>query len=311
MIIFKNLNRNFRKGVFGHLFILFFSLLLISCFNEIPYPFDAEEHEVVLTGFNTNNNPLKIQLHYTVKVLDTAQIPINNALVYLYKNEQLIDTLDFVTEIIDDETVSYYKSTHYPECENNYSIKAITNIGKIVDTHDYLSNGPMVSNVQILENQFTIINDIGYEYNYAKLKFTLTDTQPTTNFYEINVLLYSPEFEIQKNIICSIDQQYISDTEILNDPFMVNTHGLIISDQFFNQSSKGFELYFRYSQSWLQNQPYKYIVEINNISENYYHYSKQVSNYNPDNEPFNVLSNISGGLGIFALYASKKDTITP
>lgn len=299
------------KGVFGHLSIFFFSILLSSCFNEIPYPFDMENREVILTGFNNNNKPLKIQLNYGAMVLDTAQNPINNANVYLYKNEQIIDTLEFVTEIIDNETVSHYKSTHYPECENNYSIKAITSDGKNVTTQDYIPNEPIVSNVQIFENQFTIINDIGNEYNYAKLKFTLTDILPITNFYEIKVLIDFIDIDFQKNIPCSIDEKYISDTEILNDPYLFNTSGLLFSDHFFNQNSKDFELYFRYSQNWFQNHPYKYIVEINNISENYYHYIKQISNYNPDNEPFNLFSNIGGGKGVFALFSTKRIEITP
>ncbi len=295
------------KGVFGHLSIFFFSILLSSCFKEIPYPFDMKNREVILTGFNYNNKPLKIQLNYGAMVLDTAQNPINNANVYLYKNEQIIDTLEFVTEIIDNETVSHYKSTHYPECENNYSIKAITSDGKNVTTQDYIPNEPIVSNVQIFENQFTIIEEGGYEKKYSKLKLTLTDIVPTQNLYEITVSKYFVDDE--ENINCYIDNQYITDNEILNDEKVIFTNGIFFSDRFFNQNSKDFEFFFS-AWSPTSNQPYYYIVEVQNISENYYRYIKDII-YLSENEHYNVLNNIVGGRGIFALSATKQIEITP
>jgi len=131
---------------------------------------------------------------------------------------------------------------------------------------------------------------------------------PTQNLYEITVSKYFVDYE--RKIKCDINNHYISDSELLNDEKVIYTNGIFFSDRFFNQNSKDFEFFF---SAWSpnSNEPYYYIVEVQNISENYYGYIKDTNIYHPENEYYNVFNNIVGGRGIFALSATKTIEITP
>ncbi|MCD6111939.1 MAG: DUF4249 family protein [Bacteroidales bacterium] len=86
------------------IYIIVFTLILISCTKEIEINIPEEKHKLV--AYSTivpftfpNPKPLGLTLQSSLHIFDTSTSIINDAMILYYENDLLKDTLRYVDSL--------------------------------------------------------------------------------------------------------------------------------------------------------------------------------------------------------------------
>jgi Domain of unknown function (DUF4249) len=291
-----------------------------SCEKTVTVDVPMPPSKLVVNGIVQANNLFTVNVGKSETVLSTNTInsfKVNNAFVQLYENNILKDTL------------------LYNSVNNNYVVKnaTVATIGKnyklvatlagfaTVDAETTTPSNIMIQNISRIVNARTDAN--GGTQDEIKIKFT--DNASETNYYLFKIkkpVNYSGSQLEYRTIFCLKSSDVDIDKTRNTDPLDVNScidNGFLMADKNFNGNTKTISLFvnsyelteFTYS---VNQKKYKAIVEMNNISKNYYNYRRSIQTYkdnvdNPFSEAVLVYTNVNNGYGIFSSYTAAIDTI--
>lgn len=282
------------------LFVPFVIYQFTSCAVERDYPFDSNTTESVVFSMNKANEPIKVQISETMKVLDTTRNFISNAQVFIYEDNAITDTLKY-----SDKSRNYVSNKVIgPDTEVGLEIK-LDGGEKILKSTDRIPVPPKIDTIG-LEEDVLKIYDEGEEDIYSRLTLTLNEGAANT-YYNIILRLITNDGE--ETLTAFFDDYHISDPDLIHADNVFYDQGVIIKNNSIIGQKKLQLLFIVYLKP--DNGDYYYELEIQNVSENYYKYVKDVYNVEGENEVFNVFTNIEGGKGVFSFYSVSKDTIYP
>ncbi len=282
------------------LFVPFAIYQFTSCAVERDYPFDSGTTEPVVFSMNKVDEPIKVQISETMKVLDTTRNFISNAQVFIYGDNAITDTLKY-----SDNSKSYVSNkVIQPNVEVGLEVK-LDGGEKILKSTDRIPVPPKIDTIA-LEEDVLKIYDEGEEDIYSRL--TLTLNEGTTNTY-YNIILRLIPNDGGQTLTAFFDDVHISDPDLINADNVFYENGVIIKNNTIIGQKKLELLFIVYSKP--NNGDYYYELEIQNVSENHYRYVKDVYNIEGEDEVFNVFTNIEGGKGVFSFYSVYKDIIYP
>lgn len=285
---------------------------LNSCTKKLDYDFKEQPKKLIINSILTPDSLLKVYVSSTQNILKADTIIIDNALVLLYQNNVLYDTLTYhgkglympKNDLYPCERCVYkviVKASGYPDAEAEDKMPVL-NLG--YDVH--------------------ITYPSGYDQNNEPIGlFDLTFKDPAgeKNYYEL--MIYFKEFGNNKYSYLTWSD-IKTDDKILKDEgdmdYYQNASGILISDKLFNGHNISIKFKILGQIFNIPGIPTKdAFVVLRSVSESYYKYKKYLLRhlYNQNNsnslddplhllfssEPSNMYTNVNNGYGIFVGYS--------
>lgn len=283
------------------------ALLMASCEKDISVDVPQQSARLVLNSVNVLGEQIRVRLGHTVPILNYnggTEPNIPDALVLLYENDELADTLAYSPDEHE------YISTITSKPGRAYKVKAAA------------SGFPSVE--ASTEAPVTVTLGLGYEPNAGtdrfnnrmdRLEATFTDIPgDVTDYYRLRIIKAGLNFQYFAGGCIESSDPDIENLldETIGDVLCYSGEGIFCNDRNFNGQSKMISLLVNHKE--LQsvadsNGNNSYImVWLDHISEPYYRYLKTTAylihnNSNPFAEPTNASTNISNGYGIFTIVA--------
>jgi hypothetical protein len=306
-------------------FILpFYSLLLLSCVVDSDLPLPKTKPVFVVNGILNPDSVIKVNLSKTKNLIEQGKFElVQNALIKLYENDLLIDTLNEVSN-------GDYVSAHTPVESSRYKI-VITgpDIEEAIEAEDVVPSRPSYSACfkRTVDIQFTNTFDVTVAINSLKtgsyqsfpwIEFISHDYKGTDTsklliqkFYIINSnSTYLDNFNSTfDNYTGYNDYKFYARVKesFINDPnTQVNILGGVTT-----QTSR----LFQYERITNLTKDQKLILNVLNCSSSYDRYLKSTLENFLNTEflgisslfsgPVKIYSNVKNGTGIFAAYSPR------
>lgn len=291
-------------------FIALFSAF--SCTKVVEVDIPEREAKAVVYCLFKQEDTMRVRLTKSKGILDDNEYKIENAKLYLLKNNVYIDTLHYED--------SLYVSNVTTEINLDYQIICeIPGMG-VVHASDKIPDLPVITETEISEVSINPNNSVYVNYSNfnRQLKFTLLDTPGKDSFYEIYLAIQYYDSISQQNVLVYISKK-------TNDPIIENEDILryypqtyVFSDELFKDASADISIYYKsvpYPVNVGNLNPgdtYSLVIVARSISEDYYRFRKKLFQhlYYQDNDvwdgvgaPVQMYTNIDGGYGIFAGYS--------
>lgn len=293
--------------------ILYF--LLVSCTKEVYYDFPGVEPTPVLFCYFTDNKPFEVYLSLSIGVSDTNFTSISNAMITIYENNELFDTLTYAG-------TGKYIGTKIPTISNNYKVIANCPGYKTLTAEDYLPN---IINIEGFEMKVQAgVHQWGDYYSEAALTFTDENNMP--NYYEISSFLTYFYEDYDGNFISDtledVFWEYnITDPVLLaEDIFDYDPVNWIFNDKLIDGETYSLKIPYDYLSDFEQNS--ELTIYLYAVSENYYNFKKSLIKhlFNQGGREFDfaiydignpvaLSTNIENGYGAFLGYARASKTI--
>jgi hypothetical protein len=292
----------------GKLFFRVFLLgiLATSCREIIPETFPEFTPVPTINAYLIEGDTLKVNVSLAEKV-DTQRLGfVEDANVDLYVNDEFAESLVYVDKGI-------YQSGCIVQSLNKYTCKVTIPGFDTIICEQVIPALPIIKGIEH-------INTAGKDEegtSYPALKVTFKNNMVNVVYYEVEIILLRG----YSNRIATIHT--IVDPVILNEGLPIS----LFSNELIKDSV--YTLYLNYSTgnaSSFNNAPlrttlYPFVVELRQVSEDYYRFKKQLYLYENglwsdgiinSMTNTNIYSNIENGYGIFAGYSTAiSDTITP
>lgn len=251
-------------------------LLGSSCSKDITLNLPTYESKLVIEFYLENNKPLKCLLQESVPYTDTSQLKLVNSALIVLKYSGISDTLLNI----------FYRDSKFEKIYNYYNPK-LMNLRPGIDYELYVkdSQGREMS-AQTRVNTLVGIDSFIYNYNSinnAAVGLVFNDNSSEKNFYRI--------VAFKDSIVVKEER----------------TWDITLTDNVFNGNQFSFYTGYTYNRGdtitgrlyHLTADHYNFASSVNN---------SQSSNGNPFGQPANIVSNVSGGHGIFTVitYDEKK-----
>jgi hypothetical protein len=288
----------------------------VSCEKVINIDFPDEGRKIVLNSLFDSDSTLTIKLTKSVHVLSTNYNfePVTNATVWLYENEQLIET---TTE--NDE--GYYHFNSKIKSGKTYSINANADGLPGISSKTIVPTPVIIDTINL---DFRIVNEVfGPFLKQIDFNLEFKDNPLEQNFYMLNAYFYQIEgYAVSQDN----DTTYMKNRCNLNlstpIPAITENNGYIGMSIIFDDATFNGELYnlqfqseYLYFNAYYNQDPETTIYfSLSSISKDYYLYLVSYSKYLdiqgiPLAEPIKVHSNIENGFGIFAGAAIAIDSV--
>jgi hypothetical protein len=292
--------------------ILFLLLIMVSsCIKEITIDFPNYEESVIVNSIFRPDSLIQIFLNKSQFILDTKKTTLSNATVYLFENNQILDTL-----IPKDST---YLSKYKPKPLTPYKIQIQhPDFQTDITAEDILPELPEFSNIHFEDSLY-----FGGEGRFfSQISIEIQDDPHQENFYEL--LLYLIK---ESDSFPYFDQSELYFDPVKNDRILLqesnldfSEKNLLFSDQEFIENRHLFKINFRpFSYSFFNpNNRIYLIAKIRNVSKSYFNFKKQLRHHieggfydiwDGTGEAIRLNGNIQNGYGIFAGYSEVIDTL--
>lgn len=292
---------------------------MASCFVEIDEWFDEQNSNIpVVECYFCPQEIFSLSLYNTNNIADaSARTPIADALVKLFENGILIDTLTHIQEC----NYATQNGTK-PKVGHKYSVEITVPLGGILTASDSIPLAPNIT--------FEGVTPDAYFFEgipYAKQSFSIYDQLITENFYDIELLFqddgmegYSPA-ALASNSYIFKNEGYYPHIYVMQNSTLNN---LPFRNESFKEQTESVDILYMTATIQFGGDPRIYqpthqlVTKISSISKDLYHFKTsliiQVENREGNSlfgliEPKNVYTNIDGGAGIFAGYNSVCDTV--
>jgi hypothetical protein len=274
------------------------SITLTSCTKPYTIQLDNTETQVVVYSILSPDSLITINLTESVDMSKYASSkydfkPIDNAQVFIYKNNTIIDTAIYASD-------GYYYGSTKPLENNSYKLQV-----RAEGYDEVKAEGLIPTKIKI---DSIIKTEIKKDKKY-EIAILFTDPPNEDNYYCIYMF--------------GITNYYSTDDQVIGSWESTDAIRPIFTDKLFQ--GKQYEIKFNVHVNIYEH----YSFDVNNIaiylyslSERYYlflqSYNKQIPKSGDDLmeffqqgliEPIPIYSNIEGGLGIFAGYAISTDTV--
>ncbi len=282
-------------------FHLLLTTILLSCRKVVQDEFPDIQESPVVNSIIIADSLIKVHVSYTGKIDSNKLQNVDNVTINLLENNQFKESLRYVKN-------GLYISNLYAKPGNTYVCEVnIPGYNSIfcIDSIPYTAEIKNISH----------INQAGKDeegLSYAAVKFTFTNNPGIKQYYEVIIKTYNNDYEDNAELV------NITEPLILHEglPIALFTNELI--------KSEIYEMTLNYttnSFSYMDMNLYPLVLELRNISYDYYQFIKSLYLYEigrfPDalgssSSVFSVYSNVKGGNGIFSGYSScQSDTIYP
>ena len=315
----------------------FLFLLLSACQNEIDYKGGVSNPRLVMNAL-LNADTLENKLFLNLSG-NQGTPEVKDALVHLYVNNELKETLPYIRRGDNDRTGYYLISTPFAE-EDKVRIEATSSDG----VHRVYAEVVVPQRIDIQRIDTATVTQLNSYLNNSeiiRLKITLNDRVNEQNYYQLGVKqnyitcgrFYKEEentiftrteiaFESSFDMALS-DGKPMSEAEIENGifPTVRNQYG-IFDDTYFKDKSYTltvyttiFENYYPYVEI-LKSETLAYDVSLKCITKEQYYYLRAMNILDSDsfdpimNQPVQLPSNVTGGLGFVGMQASTTQTET-
>lgn len=272
-------------------YILLLSILVSCDEKEITINLDKHESKLVVNSLLAPSDSIKVNISKSISILENDTVNyIENAEVQFYCQNELVNTMNYLSEGL------YYLNASIIKGKE-YSIVVDTSGFKTVTASCVIPAPPQILSVDTIS-----IND---EYLYCEIEFR--NDLSTLNYYLLEVESKYPLLNsdsILSNQVDIINSELIIENGDLGEELerLVFT-GEVLQDSVY---ALGFILGKEMLSSGTHSSNTLYI-NLKKISEEYYLYVK--SYYASESEQDEVYSNVENGYGIFAGYSLAIDSI--
>lgn len=295
-------------------------ILITSCEKTITVSIPAAQPKLFIEGITESGDIFKVRVGKVASVLtvtDSNTFKVNDALVQLYVNNVITDTL--IYNPLSHNYIAKNKTIAIPG--NTYLIKAAA---EGYFTAEAETTTPAVTLIQDITRKVNVRKDnMGNEMDEIKISFQ--DNGDQTNYYLFKIK--GPIYAYDTNVVySSFPCLYSGDADIdrneVTDPTSINNcifSEFFMTDKNFNGRQKEITLFTQsnYLTPYLNtdnNKLYRAVIELYSINDAYYKYRKSYDNYfnnndNPFSEPVLVYSNVKNGYGLFSSVNVVRDTI--
>lgn len=306
-------------------FIIGFSLItIISCEKEITSDFDKFEPQLVINSILNPDTYFQVQVGHTSKMTDTSNVLIDKAIVELWMDNKLIESLGYVGQGL------YKSEMSKPMPGHIYQIKVSAPGYEEVTAYDTIPLTVEITDAFYIFHFETDINrpsnaDMVVEFsdpfdeeNYYELifysKYThydywngYNDTVTTISYYN-DFLIYDPILIAEGDIDYKPTSAYFSDKLFDGKKVTISLNIDTYGGGWLNgicDFGGGFKIaelrtisysYFQYRKKWTQHL-YNQGIDLN-IQD-----SDEFRAFLFTGEPVNMFSNVENGYGVFIGYA--------
>lgn len=295
-------------------------LFAIACEKNITVKVPVQPVKLVVNGIISMNNPFRVSVGRTAGILEVLgpdSFKITNALVQLYENSVLKDTLVYNTN----SGIYRVKNNTAALSGNTYRITASV---PGFTTAEATTIAPAPIAIQSITRRINAKTDANGNL-LDEVKIIFKDDATVTNYYLIKIRRpFYPDGNtaVYNGIYCLHSSD--KDIERRNNTDPTDFENCIdqeffMQDKNFNGSLKEISVFVNQYElnpvrNPTNNKIFKAVVELNNITADHYKYRKSYNAYrdsedNPFAEPVLVFGNVKNGYGVFSTYSLARDTI--
>ena len=282
-----------------------------SCTKVVEVDIPEHKAKAVVYSLFKQEDTIKVSLTKSKGIFDDNEYKIENANLYLLKNDVYIDTLQYKEDL--------YVSDVIAVCNQDYQlICKVPGMGVLRATAK-IPDLPVITDTEITEVNISI-DDYSYDIKYdRKLKFTLLDTPAKDSYYEIYLALQYYDNFNQQDVLEHLPGYNTNDPLIKNEDILqYYPETYVFSDKLFKDGSTDISIYYKsdtpsfYVNNLNSGDPYSFVIVARSISKDYYLFRKKLfaHTYLQDSDvwdgvgaPVQMYTNIAGGYGIFAGYS--------
>ena len=266
--------------------IPFIALIFISCEKRIEIEMPEHQPKAVINCFFKPDEPFSIYAHKSTAITDPLSLPVEDAIIKLYKDAVFIETLQF--------NDSLYQSEHIVEEEATYKIIADFPVLERVTATNYAPVPPTLISAEFLG---LIATSNGFDK--YQINIEIEDDVTKNNYYQITLV---GEYEY-------VDEYEHEDSSGILDQYT-------FSDASFNGATPIIKANYWIPKDYLIIN--KLTLKLRAITEEYYTYFDSLDNHLDSQEgddifgyiePIDMYSNIEGGYGIFGGYSEIEQVI--
>jgi hypothetical protein len=292
-------------------------MICLSCEQVINIDFPDDGRKMVLNSLFNTDSTLTINLSRSEHILSTSNNfePVTNATVWLYENDQQIETGTQIYE-------GLYHFNSVMERGKTYSIN-VTAEGLPDISCKTIVPTPII--IDTVKMNLRLVNE-GYGPNIEQIDFNLQfkDNPSEQNYYLLTayynqIVGYSIDVNLDTTYISNKNPLHLSTLIPSNN---VNTGNMVMTSIIFDDATFNGELYnlqfftdnFHFYNYFNQNPETTIYFRLSIISKDLYLYYQSYNKYQeiqgvPLAEPVKVYSNIKNGFGIFAGSAIAIDSV--
>lgn len=295
----------------------FFAILIVgiltSCEKEIEFDAETTESRLVVNALFNTDSLWEIELSASKFILDTSTLKlINDAQVSIEGSDGSIIALTNIGNGI------YNSATEKPEIGKEYSLEVTHNKYDDVSAKSEL---PEIVDIISLELGNEIIFGQGESLKEILLTFK-DDLGEDKYMIQIKAEFWQYEYDtitwqIFDSSLVKYPIYFLTNSSVVDDNSGAKNFGtssMAFSDELFNGNTITIDLLvdgYYFDPNWGANQ---FFVSLSRISEDYYLYESSYQAYlsaqaNFLAQPVQVYSNIQNGMGVFAGYSTKLDSI--
>jgi hypothetical protein len=297
-------------------------LLTTSCKKIRDDLLPESKSKLYCQSIINTDSAIRVHVGRTTSILSKDPSYINDAIVVLYRNSILLDTLI-------NENNGTYSSNILPAPGDSYKIEVIKDSEKLTGNATVPDSTPLYEPKMEFPTGYDAVN----QQYFGELTFTIDDDPVVENFYE--VIIYTKTYNDLTNTY-----RY----SYKNDPFYVlvpdkivqnegdwdySPTSIFFSDKLFNGKKQhlAFSItpggYSHVDDVWITDMEKDGYILLRSISKEYYMYRKYYTrhSYNANihsdgiqnllftGEPLDMYTNITGGLGVVAAFSSTTSKI--
>lgn len=264
-------------------------LLLLSCTKEVDLNIPVVESRLSLDAKLAVGDSIRILAGTSSSILDEEEPAADNQnLLYLYRDQEVIDTLRPRPYFNYMPNIYTYHSRHLPQAGHEYRVVSERSGYETAFGTDFTPKPPVIS-------------DWAVDTLKKRISFTIEDDVTEKDFYMMEVYAESgPGIKSNIYYITSYDPTMIMlySAGDLEDGGSSGRRG-VLSDEYFNGKQKYVEVY--YDSTLYHNE--EYIFQLSSISKEYYLHERSRSvGRDSDLQIFsdraNLFSNVVNGYGV-------------
>lgn len=285
--------------------LILFAMIFASCEKIIEANLEDSHRRIVVNSTFTADSILEVNISKSLHVLDNSNVMyLNNAVVKLYENDQLVDTLQNIGN------GDYTSTSFVPAYGKTYKLMVSSANLDDVEGQNKIPVPVEISNIDTMKIKRE-------QEERMECKISINDPAGTDNYYLLQIYRYLDYYNgpVYKGDIKNFSTVYFNSDDPVIEEWVNWGEGAIFSDDIFNGNSYkiNIDVYIGDIVSYDSTGVTLYYY-LNSISREYYLYLLSLAKYQNTNsdffaEPVRVYSNITNGLGIFAGYSSAVDSI--
>lgn len=310
------------QRVFFLIITLVLSAVAISCEKVIDVnavATGATQQLVVVSNF-TSDREIQVYVSASQSILSDDPIDyIENAIVELYRDDELLAQLSFSEEKDKVSNLPFYSTNDFqPQVGINYTIKVDVPGYETVTANSKIPTPIRMISSEISDIQFS--ETIGEKETFVRynLNIAFEDPSMVENYYHINLLQQFKAYDIVENdtLYFLEEMRPILFSNQMNTNFQV-AHiggGLLLKDEGIDGQTIRRELPVEFTYIPARDELGKLFIELRAVSKEYYQYFSTISRQNgvsdmPFADPVIVYDNINGGQGVFAGFSTSSDSL--